>query len=470
MPDKPVVAIVGRPNVGKSTLFNRIAGRRLAVVEETPGITRDRLYADCEWEGRPFSLVDTGGLDTAGIEAPLLPQVRRQAEFAIEQAAVILMVADGKEGLSGLDYDVADLLRRSGKPVILVVNKVESGQRAEAATEFYGLALGEPVLVSAIHGQDIDVLLDRLAEHLPLPTEEPAEEEEERVQVAIVGRPNVGKSSLLNALLGEPRAIVHDLPGTTRDTIDTPFDWGEHRFTLIDTAGIRRKTKVKESFEYYSVLRAFAAIERADVSLLVVDAGQGVADQDKRIAGYAHEQGKAAIIAINKWDLARAAAVADLEGEPLKPAFERRMMADFTREVRHQLVFLSYAPVVFVSARDAWGLQPLLDTVVSVAQQAAARVPTASLNRIVTDAANARPVAIKGKQLKIYYATQVKVAPPTFVVFVNDPELVHFSYGRYLENRLREQLGLEGTPIRLHFRESGGEGKPARRPHRKLRG
>jgi len=453
MPDQPVVAIVGRPNVGKSTLFNRISGRRLAVVEETPGITRDRLYADCEWQGKPFSLVDTGGLDTAGL--PLLPQVRRQAEFAIEQAAAIIMVVDGKEGLTSVDYEVAELLRRSGKPVMVAVNKVESARRAEEAGQFYALALGDPVPVSALHGMDVEELLDRVAEHLPFP-EAPAEEVE-RIKVAIVGRPNVGKSSLLNALLGEERAIVHEAPGTTRDTLDTPFDWQQQHLVLIDTAGIRRKAKVKETFEYYSVLRSFAAIERADVSLLVLDATQGVADQDKRIAGYAHEQGKAAVIVANKWDLVRAAAAAEA---PLAPAQERRLRADLAREVRHQLVFMSYAPVVFISAREGWGLEPLLETIISVAEQAAFRVPTATLNRVVAEAAQARPVTIRGKPLKLYYATQVKVAPPTFAVFVNDPQLVHFSYARYLENRLRQAFSLEGTPIRLYFRQSGGEQAP----------
>jgi len=455
--EKPVVAIVGRPNVGKSTLFNRIAGRRLAVVEETPGITRDRLYADCEWAGKPFSVVDTGGLDLS--REPLLAQVRQHVNFAIEQASLILLVVDGKEGLSSLDFEAADLLRRSGKPVLLVVNKIDSARRAENLSQFYELGLGEPLPVSAIHGMDIGELLERMADYLPLPPAE-AEAEPERVQVAIVGRPNVGKSSLLNALLGEERAIVHGEPGTTRDALDTPFDWGEHRLVLIDTAGIRRRSKVKESFEYYSVLRSFAAIERADVSLLVVDGTQGVADQDKRIAGYAHEQGKAAVLVVNKWDLVQAQAAEQVE---LGTAQQRKLMADFTRDLRHQLVFLSYAPAAFVSALDGWGLQPLMETVISVADQATMRVPTATLNRIVTEAAQARPVSIKGRPLKIYYATQVKVAPPTFVVFVNNPDLVHFSYGRYLENRLRASFGLEGTPLRLLFRESGGEPEKKRR-------
>jgi len=466
MPDQPVVAIVGRPNVGKSTLFNRISGRRLAVVEATPGITRDRIYADCEWYGKPFLLADTGGLDTGN--EPLLAQVRRQVEFAIEQAAVILMVVDGKEGISGLDYEVADLLRRSGKPVILVVNKVESARRAEEAAQFYALGMGDPVPVSALHGIDTDVLLDRIAEHLPMPPAETAAAEE-RIHVAIVGRPNVGKSSLLNALLGQERAIVHGEPGTTRDTLDTPFDWGEHRFVLIDTAGIRRKAKVKEAFEYYSVLRAFAAIERADVSLLVVDGTEGVSDQDKRIAGYAHEQGKAAVIVVNKWDLIRERAQREAEEQeqPLKRSGLKALMADYTREVRHQLVFLSYAPVVFVSAKQGTGLEPLLDTIVSVADQAARRVNTGELNRIISEAVDQRPVSIRGKPLRVYYGTQVKVSPPTFVLFVSDPALVHFSYQRYLENRLRERLGLEGTPLRLYFRESGGENEPPRSRRKK---
>jgi GTP-binding protein len=455
---KPLVAIVGRPNVGKSTLFNRLAGHRIAIVEETPGITRDRIYADCEWQGQRFTVIDTGGLQTgegrAAGDAPLLQQVRDQAQVAIEEAQVILFVVDAKEGLSGLDYEVAQMLRRTGKPVVLVANKVESRARMENAQEFYGLALGEPIAVSAIHGMEVDVLLDRLGELLPAPPESAADEE--AIHLAVVGRPNVGKSSLVNAVVGHERAIVSQEPGTTRDSLDTRCAWEGHDLVLIDTAGIRRKSKVRLSFEYYAVLRAFAAVDRCDVALLLVDGQEGVTDQDQRIGGYAHEQGRAQVVVVNKWDLVQRAAAVQQEKEQLAPADNRTLMKDFARQARSQLAFMQYAPIVFISAAERWGLDDLMRTGVAAAQQHAMRVSTPELSRLVREAAQARPLAIKGKPLRIYYATQPRVRPPTFVLFVNHPELVHFSYLRYLENRIRHRFALEGTPVRMVVRESAG--------------
>jgi len=454
----PLVAIVGRPNVGKSTLFNRIAGQRIAIVEETPGITRDRIYADCEWQGKPFTLIDTGGLQTES--GGLARQVRNQAQLAIEEASVILFAVDAKEGLSALDYEIADLLRRTGKPLLLVAAKVESRGRMEAAQEFYSLALGEPIAVSAIHGIDIDVLLDKLAELLPPPSAAPADEE--AIRIAVVGRPNVGKSSLVNALVGEERAIVAQEPGTTRDSLDTRLTWEGRELVLIDTAGIRRKSKVRLSFEYYAVLRAFAAIDRCDVALLVIEGPQGVTDQDQRIGGHADEQGRAQVVVVNKWDLVQRAAAAQREKEMLTPAENRTLMQDFARQARTQFVFMGYAPIVFISALEGWGLDDLMRTAVAAAEQHNMRVATPELNRVIREALQAHPLAIKGKPLRIYYATQPRVRPPTFVLFANDPQLVHFSYLRYLENRIRKHLGLEGTPVRLFVRESKGEEKQRR--------
>jgi len=457
---KPVVAIVGRPNVGKSTLFNRLAGRRIAVVEETPGITRDRLYAPCEWQGYPFDLIDTGGFST-GSEV-MTEDVRRQVEFAIDEADAILFVVDGKEGLSPLDQEVAELLRKTGKRLLLVVNKVDSKRRAEEAVEFYQLAAGDPIMISAVHGQDVDLMLDQLIEIIP--KYEPSEEvSEDVVRAAIVGRPNVGKSRLLNALLQEERAIVSEVPGTTRDSIDTPFEWGGRQFVLIDTAGIRRKRKVK-GFEYYSVIRAFGAIERCDVALCLLDPNEGVTDQDKRIVGYAHEEGRASILVVNKWDLVkdRARADAEQDGRRVTARQIKTLMADFTAEVRRELVFAEYAPVVFVSALRAEGLSELMETVVDVAEQHSKRVPTAMLNQVTQEATTARSLSFRGRVLKVYYATQPQVRPPTFVLFVNDPDYVHFSHRRYLENVLREKFSFEGSPLRMTFREAKGKERSER--------
>ncbi|NIM04764.1 MAG: ribosome biogenesis GTPase Der [Armatimonadetes bacterium] len=453
--DRSVVAIVGRPNVGKSTLFNRLAGRRIAVVEETPGITRDRIYADCMYRGRRFSLIDTGGLQPKA-ESALLAQVRKQAQFAIEEAQLILFVVDGKEGLSPIDYEVTELIRRTGKPSLLVVNKVESGKREQEAQDFFSLATGEPICVSALHGVGIFELLEEMLPHLPESKEEP---EEKIVRVAIVGRPNVGKSSIVNAVLGEERVIVDEGPGTTRDAIDSPFKFGGRRFVLIDTAGIRRKSKVKEDFDYYSVLRALGAIERSDVAVLVFDASQGITDQDKRISGYAHEEGCAQVIAANKWDL--------LSGSEEVPKSWRKMKADLLHHVREQLPFASYAPFCATSALESQGLLQMLEEIAKVARAHCLQIPTAELNRVIFDALDRHPPYYKGRPLKVYYSTQVRISPPTFLLFVNNPELAHFSTLRYLENVIRKAYPLEGTPLRLLVRRS--EGKSAARPAKKRR-
>ena len=446
----PTVAILGRPNVGKSTLFNRLAGRRIAITEETPGITRDRVYAECEWRGKPFRLVDTGGLDFG--REQMTAAIRQQVEFAIEEADVILFVVDAKEGPAGLDYEIAERLRRTGKPLIVVANKVESRGREEASRDFFALSLGEPVPVSAIHGMEIGTLLDRLEPMLP----EAAAEPWEGVRVAIVGRPNVGKSSLLNALMGEDRAIVSPVPGTTRDAIDTPFRFEGENYVLIDTAGIRRKSHVHKAFEYFSVLRALHAIERCDVCVLVADAMEGgPTDQDQTILGYAGEQGRGQVLAVNKWDL-RSAAIKETDTKRIARQ-ERLLRSDFLAEVKRRLSFAPFAPVVFTSATEGLGLRELMEAVHAVAQQHSIRIPTAALNRVVREALAARSLSRKGKPLKIYYATQASTRPPTIVLFVNNPQLVHFSHQRYLENRIRGAFGLDLTPLRFVTRESAGK-------------
>jgi GTP-binding protein len=455
---KPIVAIVGRPNVGKSTLFNRLSGRRIAIVEPTPGVTRDRLYADCEWFGHPFVLIDTGGIQLE--KAEFSEEIRRQVEFAMNEADVIVFLVDGKDGLTHVDYDIADILRRVGKPIILAVNKVESKRREEEATEFYALGFGEPTTVSALHGMDVDFLLDRIADLLPPPPQVLDEEEEERLRVAIVGRPNVGKSSLLNAILEEERAIVSEIAGTTRDALDIDFQWGDTPFTFTDTAGIRRKSKVEEDVEYYSVVRAFGAVDRSDVVIMMIDALEGVTDQDKRIAGYADENGRAIVIAVNKWDemLNRERRTQKLGDSGQLGTKERQaLIKEFTEHVRHELVFATYAPVVFISALKRKGVEELLGTVKEVAEQHAMRIPTGELNRLIAEAMMDRPVSRHGKILKIYYATQPRIRPPTFVLFVNDTELVHFSTERFLENRIRDRFSLEGTPLRFKVKESTGK-------------
>jgi GTP-binding protein len=440
--DRGVVAIVGRPNVGKSTLFNRLAGRRIAIEERTPGITRDRIYADCEWVGKRFTLIDTGGLQVAGDH--LHAEVVRQVEFAIAEADVIIFVVDGKAGPAPFDDEIAELLRKTGKPVVVAVNKVDSRQREDGIPDFYRLGLGDVVGVSAAHGIAADELLDLVAQHLPETV--PLPEGEDIIHIAIVGRPNVGKSSLLNAILGEQRAVVDAAPGTTRDSIDTPYRWHERSLILIDTAGIRRKSRVEEDFEYYSVLRAFGAIERADVALTLIDASAGLTDQDKRIAGRAHDEGKAQVLVISKWDLRAPAGTSEQAS--------RTLMQDFGREVHAWLPEISYAPLAFVSSVTGLGIEAVLDTAVGAAEQHAFRFQTAELNRLFEQATWERPLSRKGRQFKIYYVTQVTTRPPTIALFVNDPELAHFSHLRYLENQIRARVPMEGTPIRLLVRRA----------------
>ncbi len=456
---KPIVAIVGRPNVGKSTLFNRLSGRRIAIVEPTPGVTRDRLYADCEWYGHPFVLIDTGGIQLN--REVFVDEIRRQTDFAIEEAAVIIFLVDGTEGLMHLDHEIAEMLRRTGKPVVLTVNKVESKRRVEEATEFYALGFSEPITVSALHGMDVDILLDRLTELLPPPPKELDDpEEEERLHMAIVGRPNVGKSSLLNAIIKEERAIVSEIAGTTRDALDIHYDWKDNKFTITDTAGIRRKSKVEEDVEYYSVVRAFGAIDRCDVAVVMIDALEGITEQDKRIIGYAHENGRGIVMAVNKWDekLNNTRRAKGLEGNAQLSSKERQaMLAEFTTHLRQEVVFTAYAPIVFISALKRRGIDELLTTVLNVGEQHAMRISTSELNRLVAEATFERPVSRRGRALKIYYATQVRVKPPTFLLFVNNTELVHFSTERYLENQIRQRFSLEGTPIRIKVKESTGK-------------
>lgn len=466
---KPIVAIVGRPNVGKSTLFNRLSGERTAIVEPTPGVTRDRLYADCEWYGHPFVLIDTGGIQLE--KAAFVEEIRRQVEFAMTEANVIIFLVDGAGGLTHDDHDIAELLRRTGKPVVLAVNKVESRKRMDEALEFYALGFNEPVTVSALHGMDVDMLLDRVVELLPPPPGNLDDAmEEERLHMAIVGRPNVGKSSLLNAIINEERAIVSDIAGTTRDALDIHYQWNDALFTITDTAGIRRKSKVHADVEYYSVLRAFSAIDRCDVAVVLLDGPEGITDQDKRILGYAHENGRGIVIAVNKWDLVLNNARVELgladSNKQLGTKERRELIENYTKRIREEAPFALYAPIVFLSVLKKKGVEELLTTVMDVGEQHATRIPTSELNRLIADALYERPASFHGRQLKVYYVTQPKVKPPTFVLFVNEPELMHFSVERYLENKIRQRYSLEGTPIRLKVRESSsqdGEEPPKRR-------
>lgn len=426
---KPIVAIVGRPNVGKSTLFNRIIGERIAIVEDVPGITRDRLYRETEWMDKPFLLVDTGGI-TSNKNDPFNVKVYNQAQLAIEEADVIWFVVDAREGLHPLDQEIADILRKTQKPLILVGNKVDTYDPA-LASDFYPLGFGPPILVSAEHALNLGDLLDQTVAEFPVQQQEA----EDAIGVALIGRPNTGKSSLLNALLGEERVIVSPLPGTTRDAIDTPVQYGRTNYILVDTAGIRRKARVEEAVEYYSVLRAIRAVERADVALVVLDATDFLAEQDKKVAGIAHEAGKAVIIVVNKWDLVEK---------------DDRTAKAFTEKIRAELSFLEYAPVLFVSAKTGQRVNKVLPEVFKVANEFTKRVPTRALNALLREALlRHQPPSHKGKQLKVYYATQVKVKPPTIQLWVNDPALMHFSFRRFLENQIRANFGFTGSPI--HF-------------------
>lgn len=428
----PVVAIVGRPNVGKSTLFNRIAGERIAIVEDTPGVTRDRLYAHGEWLGKNFSMIDTGGIEMS--DQPLLTQIRQQAEIAIEEADVIIMVVNVENGVTDADEQVAQILYRSNKPVVLAVNKVDNPERRLDVYDFYQLGLGEPYPVSSVHGVGLGDMLDAVIENF---AEKDAEEEDDRIRFSFIGRPNVGKSSLVNAILGENRVIVSDMAGTTRDAINTQFTAKDGRkFTMVDTAGIKKKGKLYENTERYALMRSMRAIDDSDVALVVLNAEEGIRELDKHIAGYAHEAGRAVIIVVNKWDTI--------------PDRDQRTMTDFTNLIRHEFQYLSYAPIVFVSAKTKQRLSRLPEMIEEAYDHQHRRIQSAVLNDVLMDALAANPTpSSNGRRLRVYYATQVAVAPPTFVIFVNDPDLMHFSYARYLENRIRAAFDFTGTPIRL---------------------
>lgn len=434
---KPVVAIVGRPNVGKSTLFNALAGGMISIVKDTPGVTRDRIYADVSWLDREFTLVDTGGIEPESKDI-ILSQMREQAQIAIDTADVILFLTDVRQGLVDADSKVADMLRRSAKPVLLVVNKVDSFEKfMPDVYEFYNLGIGDPLPVSSASRLGLGDMLDEVLKYFPQRTE--CEEEDERPRVAIIGKPNVGKSSIINKLLGEQRVIVSDIAGTTRDAIDTDIVYNGKEYVFIDTAGLRRKSKIKEELERYSIIRAVSAVERADVVLMVIDAAEGVTEQDAKIAGIAHERGKGIIIVVNKWD-----------------AIEKndKTMREYENEVRRVLSFMPYAEIMYVSAQTGQRLVKLYDMIDMVLENQTLRVATGVLNEIMTEAvAMQQPPSDKGKRLKLYYITQVSVKPPTFVIFVNDKELMHFSYTRYLENKIREAFGFRGTSLKFFIRE-----------------
>ena len=433
---KPIVAIVGRPNVGKSTLFNQLAGRRISIVEDTPGVTRDRIYADAQWLNTTFTMIDTGGLDPAS-QDELLQQMRYQAEIAIETADVILFITDGKEGVTPTDTEVANLLRKTKKPVVLAVNKIDTFEEESNIYEFYNLGIGEPMAVSASHKRGLGDLLDEIHSHFPPAAEE--EEDDDVIRIAVVGKPNVGKSSIVNQLLGEERVIVSDIPGTTRDAVDTPLIIDGRKYLIIDTAGIRRKSRISENLERYSVIRALGAIRRCDVALIVIDATQQVTEQDVKIAGLVHEEGKGSILVINKWDAVE-------KQTSTMNKYRRRLMTDFS--------FMTYAPSVFVSAKTGQRINRIIELVNYVCNSCTFRISTGVLNDVLADAiAVNEPPADKGRRLKILYGTQVSIKPPAFVLFVNDPELMHYSYERYLENQFRKTFGLEGTPIHIIVRE-----------------
>ena len=436
---KPLIAIVGRPNVGKSLLFNKLAGKRLSIVEDTPGVTRDRLYADAEWCGRSFTMVDTGGIEPR-TDNELLLFMREQAGIAIDTADVIVLVTDVRTGVTAADMDVANMLLRAKKPVVLAVNKMDSvGPTDPDFYEFYNLGLGEPIAVSAVHGHGTGDLLDACLAHFPPPDAE--EEEDDTIKVAIIGRPNVGKSSLTNRILGEQRVIVSDIAGTTRDAVDSYFENDMGRYLFIDTAGIRRRSKVDDRIEKFSVMRAEAAVQRADVCLIMLDAREGVTEQDTKVAGLAHEAGKSSIIVVNKWDLIEK---------------DTKTMDKMRSDIRRDLGFLTYAPIVFISALTGQRVSRLFELINYVNEQGLMRITTGMLNNVLADAtARVQPPTDKGKRLKLYYMTQTGVRPPTFVVFCNNSELFHFSYQRYLENQLRSVFGLEGTPLRLIIRQRG---------------
>ena len=439
---KPLIAIVGRPNVGKSTLFNKLAGKRISIVNDTPGVTRDRIYAPCEWRGRTVMLVDTGGIEPKS-DDEILIQMRRQAELAIDLCDVTVLVTDMHDGVTATDTEVAAMLQKSGKPIVLCVNKCDStGEPPVEFYEFYNLGLGDPIAVSAVHGHSTGDLLDKIYEYLPEENDE--DEDDDRIKVAVIGKPNAGKSSLINRIAGSERTIVSSIAGTTRDAVDTEIDNSHGKFLFIDTAGLRRKSRVSKAYdiiEHYSIVRAEMAVDRADVCVIMIDATEGYTEQDAKVAGLAHNAGKACIIAVNKWD------AVDKDGS---------LMDKMRKELMQQFAFMSYAPIIFISALTGQRTDRLFGLIKFVNDQNSMRISTGMLNDLLAEAtARVQPPTDKGKRLKIYYITQPSTKPPTFVVFCNNAELFHFSYQRYLENRIRETFGLEGTPIRLIIRERG---------------
>lgn len=437
----PIVAVVGRPNVGKSTLFNKLVGRRISIVEDTPGVTRDRIYSKCEWRNREFMLVDTGGIEPDSSDV-ILSQMRRQAELAIEKADVIVFLTDIRTGVTANDIDVAKMLRKSGKPIVLCVNKIDSiGYPPTEFYEFYNLGLGDPIAISAAHGHGSGDMLDKVFEYFP--EEEQSENDEEYIKVAVIGKPNVGKSSLVNRVAGEERAIVSDIAGTTRDATDTAVENEFGKYLFIDTAGIRKKSKVQEKIEHYSVLRAYMAVDRSDVCVIVIDAEVGFTEQDSKVAGYAHEQGKGCVVAINKWDAVEK---------------DTNTMNEFKNKLEKDFSFMSYVPFVFISAKTGLRIDKLFETINNVNTQNSVRISTGMLNDVLSYATTrVQPPSDKGRRLKIYYMTQPSTKPPTFVIFVNRAELFHFSYQRYIENQIRQTFGLDGTPVRFVVRERNRE-------------
>ena len=435
---KPIVAIVGRPNVGKSTFFNKILGKRISIVEDTPGVTRDRIYGEAEWLGKHFALIDTGGIEPDSKDI-ILSQMREQAQIAMETSDVILFLVDGKEGLTAADREVGEMLMRTGRPVVLVVNKIDNPRNLPVDFyDFYELGLGEPMAISAANMLGFGDVLDEIVKNFPEGYEE---DDDETTKIAVIGKPNVGKSSLINELLGENRVIVSPIAGTTRDSIDTPFEKNGRKYILIDTAGIRRKSKVNEDIERFSVIRAVAAVERCDVALLMIDAAEGVTEQDKKIAGVAHEAGKGIVVVVNKWDLIEK---------------ETNTMRGFEKTIRNELIFMTYAPIVFISVLEHQRIQKVIETADYVQEKRSLRVSTGQLNALIADATMMKPTpGDKGKHLKIYYAAQVGTRPPLFSFQINKRDLMHFSYARYLENRIRESFGFEGTSIKFVFREKG---------------
>ncbi|MEI6131734.1 MAG: ribosome biogenesis GTPase Der [Bacillota bacterium] len=436
---KPIVAIVGRPNVGKSTFFNYVAGKRISIVEDTPGVTRDRIYVDAEWRGRTFTMIDTGGIEP-WTQDHILQHMKKQAEIAVETADVIVFMVDSRDGVTATDLDVANMLRKSKKPLVVAVNKVDRvGEMPAEVYEFYNLGIGEIYPVSSVHGLGMGELLDACFEHFP--EDNDAEFDDEFIKVAVVGKPNAGKSSLINKLLGEERVIVSDIPGTTRDAIDTIVEDGEDKFVFIDTAGIRKKSKITAGIEKYSSFRSFEAIDRSDVCLIMIDAEDGVTEQDTKIAGYAHDAGKASVIVVNKWDL-----LDKVTGT----------LEEYAKQVHEKLGFMQYAPVLFISAKTGQRVNKLFENIKSVNEQSALRISTGMLNDFINEiTAMVQPPSDRGKRLKIYYMTQVSVKPPAFVIFLNNEELMHYSYQRYIENQLRKNFGFAGTPIQFSYRQKG---------------